>query len=563
MPHSPRRFSKSDLNTSDSETYSPAVKKRESTTTITKKPLVLGTKRKSSIEYAKKQKMAKKEADTTTTDDNDDTEESDHKHDVKRKAPIKRPVGRPKKQVGKKEVKREPTDESETETDSEPDLEEELKKAISKKFTSYKDEKKSSNSDTSLTRAKTSKQITITKNQVVTSKTPAKTNSIDRTFKHQVITNVKNPNAFANNTRKSIDAIKIYYPNVEKKGVTNNIRNSIGNNSVKNNTPNSSVKNNLLNKSSSNINSSNKSSTNKIIAHVKPDSPQVASPKAKSEFDKLVDELFENETKLEKSKPETMIINNEPTDVYTLSIDDTLDDDEDLDDLAGLCEEVYEDEAVETPTVTTSQANRANFTNMGSAKVINVNSATQMLTAGKNMNGLPTHVVSSSNQIGSSKNQSFNQTSNSVNRTPNAKHVNSMNKTSSANQSLNTSSMRTSLNNSSIARTPTISRTPASNNARPVNKPAPTSSRATITPITRHEPVDYKEKYNKLHTSYEILSKKIAQYMEKTRAEKEQLKMQLKVEKAKLRKAQDDIETLKRKFSLLMKGRGLVKKAKT
>ncbi|XP_026684135.1 uncharacterized protein LOC103515737 [Diaphorina citri] len=67
--------------------------------------------------------------------------------------------------------------------------------------------------------------------------------------------------------------------------------------------------------------------------------------------------------------------------------------------------------------------------------------------------------------------------------------------------------------------------------------------------------IDYKEKYNKLHASYEVLSKKISLYMEKTRKEKEQLKRQLRIEKTRSSKAQEDLDSLRRKFQYLMKNK--------
>ncbi|KAI5721196.1 hypothetical protein M8J77_017416 [Diaphorina citri] len=489
-----RRFSKSDLNTSEDETMSPVKK------SVGKKPM-LTNKRKSSLEYEKSRKLLRHNADTTTTtdDQSEDTEESDYRNNTSKRKPNQT---KNTKQV--KKIKQEPSeDETETdeETDSDENLEEDIKKAISKKFTSYKTEtpnKSLKNNHTPATPSHAKKPLVKPNLKKPMGSTPGPVkNSMDNTFKTKVVSNVTNVDLYAKTSgSKKIDSIKIYYPNNEK---------SQG--------------------------ESNKSVTNKPSGTtVTNKKPSTASPRVKSEFDKLVDELFETETKKKpESKPELMMINNEPTDVYTLGIDDT--DDEELDEnLAALCEEVYEDDILLTkPNNTTIEPH------------------------------IP-HTPPPS--LGPNKSRTITNTPHMNNNTNMKQAVHNMN----MKQTMNNSSTKQQVNNVKQITNSSMN-IRQTTQAKPVTRIPETSSKVQ-TPL-RQAPnsatdrnswpkevnIDYKEKYNKLHASYEVLSKKISLYMEKTRKEKEQLKRQLRIEKTRSSKAQEDLDSLRRKFQYLMKNK--------
>ncbi|XP_026676955.1 uncharacterized protein LOC103505970 [Diaphorina citri] len=101
LPKTPtRRFSKSDLNTSEDETMSPVKK------SVGKKPM-LTNKRKSSLEYEKSRKLLRHNADTTTTtdDQSEDTEESDYRNNTSKRKPNQT---KNTKQV--KKIKQEPSE---------------------------------------------------------------------------------------------------------------------------------------------------------------------------------------------------------------------------------------------------------------------------------------------------------------------------------------------------------------------------------------------------------------------------------------------------------------------
>ncbi|KAL1451340.1 hypothetical protein WDU94_005727 [Cyamophila willieti] len=572
LPNSPRRFSKSDLNTSDSETYSsPRLPKKTSTGSgMTKKlPLPLGNKRKSSLEYAKNRKLMRKGdegvGDTTTTDDNDeDTEESYHKHNNKT---VKRKVinNAKKKKVettddddddedddedeDEEEDEDEDDEEDESGSETETDLEEELKKAISKKFTSYKNSpdspavKKANPFSTggalkkkpvprpNLNKAVTkNKQVTITATRVITK-------TMDKQYKNETVSNVSNTKLLGNHTKK-IDSIKIYYPNIEKR--TDNVRSG-----------------NKMVPASKRVNNVNTGNTVKVAA--KPDecTPSEASPKAKSEFDKLVDELFETETtreKLSEKTPEIMLIDNEPTDVYTLNIDDTLEEDSDLE---ALMEEVYEDETVDVTTNMTGAAGNGTLPSLNSTDVThNTTQGSTSAHTNTESGGHKPKILNVNSPLISPKTVTKTQQqrqqevalkkSNRTNPVPSRSVHN--------NEAVNKSAGMKQISRlgAQVSLTPVV-KTPSSSTMKQSitsDKRTPNHSEKRVT-----NGIDYKEKYNKLHTSYEMLSKKIAQYMEKTKQEKDQLKRQLKLERSKLEKAQQDIEILKKKFEYLMKNK--------
>lgn len=499
LPKTPVRYIKSDLNTSDSET--PTLEKK----VVAKKPL-LTNKRKSSLEYNESRKRLRKEADTTTTsDDNDDTEESDHKPTVKRKPNQNSKVAKLVKKM--KDDFSDETDDSETNSDL--DLEEDIKKAISTKFPSYKN-LNSTNTNTTNSKNSSRPQPTTVKKPIGSVNKP--TSSLQKTTmgkpkQNDIISNVSNVNMFANNTNgKKIDSLKI---------------------------GKSSDSNKPQSKAVNNIRPNSKSSTS-------------ASPRLKSEFDKLVDELFENESTKKRKEPELMIINNEPTDVYFLSVDDTLEDEDDLENLESLCEEVYEDDILPPKPI-------ANPTmNFGpKPKIIDINKPIR--SAPQPMSSLKKEIYK-----------------------PEVKpHLNNNNI-----NHMHTKQAPQTSQNRPLTKTLVLPKTPATPNYSTTNKPSntpsvskpntpsaaskPTPGKQTVKPTyaVTETHIDYKEKYNKLHTSYEALSRKIAQFMDKTKKEKESLKRQLRIEKNKCAKAQDDLDNVKRKFQYLMTNRPSTKKKK-
>lgn len=546
----------SDL-TSDSETP-----------TSGKKPL-LGNKRKSNLDHSKNQKRQRQDVDTTTTDDNEDTEESDHKlkpnTNFKRKSNLPSQNSKVGKHVNKAKddfsdeeteesdyksntvqkktnsnlkttklmkkvieisddeeparVKKKPlnakvaqlvkkrkddfSDESDdsSESDSDARLEEDLKKAIATKFPSYKSSnsnKSLNNSSLNKSRPQASSMKKPTPRPPMTAvKRPTPVEETPQDKQNARITNVPSVSVFTNSTnRKKPDSLQSGCP---KTGDAKSQR------------------------PANNIPRSNKSPS--------------SSPQVKTDFDKLVDDLFEEDATRKRKEPEFMIINNEPTDVYTLSIDDTLDEEDDLENLEALCEEVEEDVYEEVPKPVTNL--RTFSSSLGpKPKIYDINKP--LRAPSQSFSSLKKEIYKPEIKPDVNKApQTLNKTKTLViPKTPGT--------------SSNFNNFSTTTNNSK----PSTPSNTSSNTPSNSIKPSPVQP---TRPYTESN-VDYKEKYNKLHISYEALSKKIAQYMDKTNKEKETLKRQLRLEKSKCTKAQEDLDIMKRKFQYLMKNRPSVKK---